>query len=130
MPDEEDRVERKFHAHYELGDLGIVPRQDEHIMTNYEKKLKLKPTKELNSLQKLTKKTVATQTIDHVKASLFGIDDEYMKRDKIHPIYSEMQQSAAGAATNQHKANTSSNPQYLMPLNDQHRSYKVTNNVF
>jgi hypothetical protein len=67
VPNETDRVEKTFHAHYELGDLGIVPRKDEHIMTNFEKKQKLKPTKELNSLQKLTKKTVSTQTIDHVK---------------------------------------------------------------
>jgi hypothetical protein len=149
VPNETDRVEKTFHAHYELGDLGIVPRKDEHIMTNFEKKQKLKPTKELNNLQKLTKKTVSTQTIDHVKvkyleklktthiyiyinvkikkASLFGIEDEYTKRDKLHPIYSESQ-----SATNQKNkaAGNSTNPQFLLPLNDQHRSYRVTNNVF
>jgi hypothetical protein len=37
-------------------------------MTNLEKEIKQKPTKELGSLQKLTRKTVGTQTIDHTKA--------------------------------------------------------------
>ena len=36
-------------------------------MTNLEKEIKLRPTKELGSLQKLTRKTVGTQTIDHTK---------------------------------------------------------------
>ena len=67
MPQDDDRVEKTFEAHYELGDLGIVPRKNDRIMTNLEKKNKLKPTKELASLQKLTRKTVATQTIDYTK---------------------------------------------------------------
>ncbi len=52
-----------------------------------------------------------------------------MKRDKIHPIYEEMSQQQQHQHIPQIKQ-TNSNPQFLMPLNDQHRSYKVTNNVF
>ena len=63
-------MEGKFNPHYKMGDLGIVPRKEEHLLTNYEK-LKLKnPQKELGNIQKLIRKTVATQTIDFTRVNL------------------------------------------------------------
>lgn len=49
--------------------MGIVPRKEEHLLTNYEK-LKLSgPQKELGTLQKVTRRTVSTQTIDFTRVS-------------------------------------------------------------
>ena len=60
-------LEGQYNPHYKMGDLGIVPRKEEHLLTNYEK-FKLKTTqKELGNIQKLTRKTVATQTIDFTR---------------------------------------------------------------
>lgn len=128
VPNDDIRVEKSFQAHYELGDLGIVPRKTDHILTNLEKKIKTKPIKELGTLQKLLRRTVATQTIDYTKASLFGINDEYIKREnRLHPIYDELQQKETN---NDGNNNSRIKSNYLMPLNDQHRNYKVTSNVF
>ena len=55
-----------YKPHYQLGDLGVVPKQTEHLLTNVEKS-KLKNQTELRSLQKLTKRTIGTQTIDFTK---------------------------------------------------------------
>lgn len=55
------------------GDLGIVPRETDHIFTNYEKMKILHPKKELNGLQKLIKKSVSTQTVDFTKVYLLNI---------------------------------------------------------
>lgn len=126
MPNDDEKIEKSFQTHYELGDLGIVPRHTDHILTNLQKKIKSKTSKELGSLQKLTRRTVATQTIDYTKASLFGINDEYMKREnRLHPIYDDLEQKETN-----NEASKRANSNYLMPLNDQHRSYKVTSNVF
>lgn len=53
----------------EKGDLGFVPKKTDHIYTNFEKMKFLHPQRELGNLQKLTKKSVATQTIDFTKVS-------------------------------------------------------------
>ena len=50
-----------------MGDLGIVPRKNEQILSNYEKMKLGHPQKELDSLKKLTRKTVGTQTIDFTR---------------------------------------------------------------
>lgn len=58
--------------HYQLGDLGLIPKKNEHIMTNIEKMKLHHPQKELGTLRKLTKKSVATQTIDFQKVDLLN----------------------------------------------------------
>jgi len=78
----------------------------------------LQPKKELASLKKVTKKTVATQTIDFAKASVFGADIEIVNREKSHPIYETIE-----------KRNIT-NAQVLMPINDHNRPFKVTDKVF
>ena len=57
-----------YKPHYQLGDLGVVPKQNEHLLTNVEKS-KMTVQKELRNLQKLTKRTIGTQTIDFTKVS-------------------------------------------------------------
>ncbi|CAF0843075.1 unnamed protein product [Brachionus calyciflorus] len=106
-----DFSENSFAPHYKIGDLGIVPRENDHIFTNYEKMKFIYPRKELNNLQKLIKKSVSTQTVDFTKASIFGIDSE----DQVHPIY-ENRARVAPTKT-----------QILMPINGQQR---VTDKVF
>jgi hypothetical protein len=78
----------------------------------------LQPKKELASLKKVTKKTVATQTIDFAKASVFGADIELVNRERSHPIYETIE-----------KRNIT-NAQVLMPINDHNRPFKVTDKVF
>lgn len=56
-----------FNPHYELGDLGLVPRGDEYLMTNTDKMNFIQPQKELRALKKVTRKSVSTQTIDATK---------------------------------------------------------------
>lgn len=108
--------------------MGIVPRESEHILTNYEKMKFIYPRKELNNLQKLIRKSVATQTVDFtkvlikekyletiilnlLKASIFGIEPE----TDIHPIYESNSRIGPTKA------------QILMPINGQQR---VTDKVF
>ncbi len=67
MPISEVGKSGSFNPHYELGDLGIVPRKNEQILSNYEKIKLGHPQKELDSLKKLTRKTVGTQTIDFTR---------------------------------------------------------------
>lgn len=114
-----------------------MPRKSEHLYSNYEKMKFLNPKKELGILQKLTKKTVSTQTIDFTKvpilaqlqriliknfnsnltkykkkqASLFGVDSE----DQVHPIYENRDRHGP------------SKTHILMPINGQQR---VTDKVF
>lgn len=102
----------KFNSHYRLGDLGIVPRNEEHLLTNFEKSKLNNPRKELGSIQKLIKKTVATQTIDFTRASMFGIEENSNNQ---HPIFDSNVKKGP------------SKTQILMPINGQHR---VTDKVF
>jgi hypothetical protein len=44
--------------------LGLVPRQADILFTNYEKNKLFGSQKQLGSIQKLTRKSVATQTLD------------------------------------------------------------------
>lgn len=45
----------------------------------------LQPQKELGNLQKLTKKSVATQTLDFTRASIFGVDSD----EKFNTIFED-----------------------------------------
>ena len=47
-----------------------MPKKDEKILTNIEKMRIKIPQKELATLQKVTKKSIATQTIDFMKVNL------------------------------------------------------------
>ncbi len=58
-----------YRAHYELGDLGLVPKQNEHLLSNLEKSKLNSSMKERDQVQKVTKRTVATQTIDFTRVS-------------------------------------------------------------
>jgi hypothetical protein len=66
------------------GDIGIVPRENEKILTNFEKMKTLNPQRELNNLQKVIKKSVSTQTIDFVKVTFIELRNDYslLSREK------------------------------------------------
>lgn len=49
--------------------MGLVPKKTDHIYTNFEKMKYQYPQRELGNLQRLTKKSVATQTIDFTKVN-------------------------------------------------------------
>lgn len=104
-----------YRPHYELGDLGIVPKQNEHLLTNTEKIKLNNSRREINNVQKVTKRTVATQTIDFTRASLFGVESDLNKSDQIHPIYESRDRKPP------------SKSQVNMPLTGTNR---VTNKVF
>ena len=53
--------------HYQLGDLGLIPRPKHHIPTNFEKMKELSATTRLGSLKKVLTRSVATQTISSPK---------------------------------------------------------------
>ena len=120
-----------------MGDLGIVPRKNEQILSNYEKMKLGHPQKELDSLKKLTRKTVGTQTIDFTrvfnlvysfffcliilinikKASIFGVEfsEVTTQSTQIHPIFDQQERRSL------------SKSKVLMPINGQNR---VTDKVF
>lgn len=65
-------------AHYQLGDLGLIPRPKQHIPSNIEKMKELSATTRLGGLKKVLTKTVSTQTISSPKAMFFA--DQLLSR--------------------------------------------------
>lgn len=63
--------------------MGIVPQESEHIFTNYEKMKFIYPKKDLNKLQKLIRKSVATQTVDFTKVFFFQINFLFKRKSFI-----------------------------------------------
>ncbi|CAF0979733.1 unnamed protein product, partial [Didymodactylos carnosus] len=53
---------RRDNLHYRLGDMGLVPRKDAELFTNFEKMQRLYPQREKITLRKDSKKSVAVQT--------------------------------------------------------------------
>ena len=48
--------------HYQLGDLGLIPRPTQHIASNFERMQELSATTRLGTLKKVLTKSVAVQT--------------------------------------------------------------------
>jgi len=59
-------------SHYQLGDLGLIPRPKQTIPTNFEKMKELSATTRLGGLKKVLTKSVQTQTISAPKAMFFA----------------------------------------------------------
>ena len=57
--------------HYQLGDLGLIPRPKEHIPTRYEQMKDLSTTTRLGTLKKVLTKSVAVQTVSTPKVGQF-----------------------------------------------------------
>lgn len=68
------------------GDAGFVPRVTDKILTNQEKMKTAYPLRE-QGLQRVVKKTVSTQTIDFVKASLFGFESPNNLTDRAPALF-------------------------------------------
>jgi len=64
--------------HYQLGDLGLIPRPAQHIPTNLEQMQELSATTRLGSLKKVLTKSVAIQTVSAPKAMFFA--DQLLSR--------------------------------------------------
>lgn len=58
--------------HYQLGDLGLIPRPKDNIPTNFEKMKELSATTRLGSLKKVLTRSVAVQTVSSAKAMFFA----------------------------------------------------------
>lgn len=55
--------------HYQLGDLGLIPRPVHHIPTNMEQMKELSATTRLGNLKKVLTRSVAVQTVSAPKVS-------------------------------------------------------------
>lgn len=51
---------------YQLGDLGLIPRPEQHIPTNLDKVRQIETTR-LGALKRVVNKSVATQTVSTAK---------------------------------------------------------------
>jgi hypothetical protein len=99
-----------------------VPRPKDKILSNYEKMNIINPQRELAQLSKVTKKSIATQTIDLVKvrafemvhfkliwyfyihfstlqASIFGVETNEIVLDNAHPYFESVKKSATTNAS-------------------------------
>jgi len=54
-------------AHYQLGDLGIIPKPDQYIPTYFEKMRDATAVQQLGSLKKVLTRSVGVQTISTQK---------------------------------------------------------------
>lgn len=53
--------------HYQLGDLGLIPRPKEHIPTHFEQMKDLSTTTRLGAIKKVLTRSVAVQTVSTPK---------------------------------------------------------------
>ncbi|XP_048774461.2 cilia- and flagella-associated protein 157-like [Ostrea edulis] len=60
------------HPHYQLGDLGLIPRPKNHIPTSVDKMRVLSATTRLGGLRKVLTKSVAVQTVSAPKALFYA----------------------------------------------------------
>ena len=61
------RVPHGTEPHYQLGDLGLIPRPKHTIPTNFEKMKELSQTTRLGALKKVLTKSVGVQTVSSPK---------------------------------------------------------------
>ena len=59
--------------HYQLGDLGLIPRPKHHIASNTEKIQELSATTRLGTLKKILTKSVGIQTVSAPKVRYLSI---------------------------------------------------------
>jgi len=85
--------------HYQLGDLGLIPRPAHHIPTHLEQMKELSATTRLGNLKKVLTKSVAVQTVSAPKAMFFA--DQLLSRmpntgliHELSPQEKEMTRSA------------------------------------
>lgn len=64
--------------HYQLGDLGLIPRPKQHIPTSFEQMRVLSATTRLGNLKKVLTRSVSTQTVSAPKALFYA--DQLMAR--------------------------------------------------
>lgn len=57
--------------HYQLGDLGLIPRPKNHIPTSVDKMRVLSATTRLGGLRKVLTKSVAVQTVSAPKVCIY-----------------------------------------------------------
>ena len=55
--------------HYQLGDLGLIPRPKQHIPTSFEQMRVLSATTRLGNLKKVLTRSVAVQTVSAPKVN-------------------------------------------------------------
>ena len=59
--------------HYQLGDLGLIPRPKQPIPTSLDKMRVLSATTRLGGLRKVLCRSVGIQTVSAPKVSIFGM---------------------------------------------------------
>lgn len=59
--------------HYQLGDLGLIPRPKQPIPSNFDKMKDLSATTRLGSLKKVLTRSVAIQTVSAPKVKVYNI---------------------------------------------------------
>ena len=69
--------------HYKLGDLGLIPRPEEHIPSNQDKVKEISATNQLGALKRVLTKSVAVQTVSAPKVSIFDNGHSYDRHS--HP---------------------------------------------
>ncbi|XP_063424470.1 cilia- and flagella-associated protein 157-like isoform X1 [Mytilus trossulus] len=104
--------------HYQLGDLGLIPRPKQHIPTSFEQMRVLSATTRLGNLKKVLTRSVAIQTVSAPKALFYA--DQLLARVPVATQNAMLHEGSIERIT----------PPVVAPLGPIRTSSKMTSKVF